>query len=320
MEPGKFQLITEADMVLSACGRFVPPVGSVVFIPKSFLLQAVIPVGSNQVFYKEITGDTMWTWRSISIALSANPPLVYVQVLKPDGHFLFNGLMDLTHVSGFGSNRYLLSRELQVPPGSKLQVTLDDNYPAALDVQPVSMLCEGAYVYTLKQGVRSRSVEQEASELPRVFAGVNQNLLAPVWMNGLGPRTPQGFNDDAFVLGNGVTNVATVTLGANASAKASIQVDDGNEFEVRRFLFDVTKSSALVTAGTFLVRIRAGSGYAFTDDYVEAARFLGSTYLGKGWKVKKGDQILFDLVLVDGAGTGSMTIKCYVDGVKRRAQ
>ena len=39
MDAGKFQLITEADYVLSPCGRFVPSVGSVVYIPKSFLIQ-----------------------------------------------------------------------------------------------------------------------------------------------------------------------------------------------------------------------------------------------------------------------------------------
>jgi len=331
MDAGKFQLITEADFVLSKCGRFVPPVGSVVLIPASFLLQGVLPLTSNQSFYKEITGDTTWIWRSVSCALSGSPPAVFAQVMKPDGHFLFNGLMDLTQVSGFGSNRYLLSREIEVPPGSKIQLTLDDNYlSAAAVVQPVSFLCEGTYAYYLKNGIRAKwdsglwsyartaSVEQEASDLPRVFAGVNQNLMAPCWMQGLGPKTPQGFQDTGFTYGNGISNVATITLGSNVSAQCSIQIDNDNDFEVWRFLFDV-KPGALVTKGTFLARIRAGSGYAFTDDYVDVARYLGSVYFAKGWNVKRGDQIIFDLVLVDGAGSGSISIECFADGVKRRA-
>ena len=206
MESGKFQLIQESDYVLSRCGRFVPPVGSVVYIPKSFLLQAVLPVASNQTFYKEITGDTMWCWRALSIALSGSPPQVFAQVLKPDGQFLFNGLMDLTQVAGFGSLRYLLSRELEVPPGSKIQLTLDDNYLASANVQPVSFLAEGAYAYVLKQGIRSRSVEQEVSALPRIFAGPNQNILAPCWAMGVGPSTPQGFVDRSFTYGDGHSN------------------------------------------------------------------------------------------------------------------
>src|ERR1035437_8789020 len=163
MEAGKFQLIQESDYVLSRCGRFVPPVGSVVYIPKSFVLQAVSPVASHQPFYKDITGETMWCWRALSLALSGAPPQVFAAVPKPDGQFLFNGLMDLTQVAGFGSLRYLLSREIEVPPGSKIQLTLDDNYLASANVQPVSFLAEGAYAYVLKQGIRSRSAEQEVS-------------------------------------------------------------------------------------------------------------------------------------------------------------
>lgn len=319
MDPGKLQLITEADWVLSKCGRFLPPVGSVVYIPKGFLLQAVLPVLSNQSFYKEITGDTTWVWRSISTALSAAPPGLSAQVLRPDGRFAFNGMLDLTSIAGYGSFRYLLSREIECPPGSKIQLNLDDNFLQAQAAQPVSMLCGGAYAYYLKGGIRSSNcVEQAASDMPRIFAGPNQNLLAPCWMNGEGPATPAGFQDDRFIYGNGVSNVASVTLGGNLSAHASIAIDDANDFEVWRFLFDV-EPGALVTAGSFLVRIRSGSGYAFTDDYLDVAKYIGSSYFAKGWNVKRGDQINFDLVLVDGAGSGSISIECYADGVKRRA-
>jgi hypothetical protein len=316
MDAGKFQLVTEADVVLSNCGRFVPPVGSVVYIPHAFLLQAVLGVGANNVFYIEVTGDTTWCWRSISIALSGNAPAVYAQVLKPDGHFLFNGLMDLTQVAGFGSNRFLLTRELEVPPGSKIQLTLDDHYPAAAAVQPVSFLAEGAYAYYLKNGRRS-SVQQEASQMERITGTVNQNLMAPCWMSGNGPKTPHGFRDEQFTYGNGVSNVATVTLGGNLAAKCSIQIDNSEDFEVRRFLFDVTKDAG-VTGGTFTGRIRNGSGYAFTDDYIDLPRYLGSSYWAKDWHLKRGDQILFDLVLVDGAGAGNMSIEVFAEGVKRR--
>lgn len=114
---GKLELIQESDLVLSACGRFMPPVGSIVYIPKRFLLQAVLPVAGNQTFYKEVTGDTLWCWRSISIALSGSPPLVQAQVLTPKGDFLFNGRLDLTQIAGYGSNRFLLTHEIECPPG-----------------------------------------------------------------------------------------------------------------------------------------------------------------------------------------------------------
>jgi hypothetical protein len=319
MDVGKFSLITEADYVLSRCGRFVPPVGSVVYIPKSFLLQAVLPAApATQTFYKEITGDTTWNWRTISTALSGSPPLISAQVLKPDGHFLFNGLLDLTQIAGFGSNRYVLSRKIECPPGSKIQLNLDDNYLASGVVQPVSFLAGGAYAYYLKGGIRSRSVEQEASALPRIFAGVNQNLLAPCWMRGEGPKVPTGIRADAFTYGDGNSNVLTLTIGDNLSGKATIPIGADSDFHCRRLLFDVNPQSTIGGVATFLARIRT-AGYDLTDDYMDVAQFIGSSYWAKGWDIKRGDEIQIELVLVDASGSGSITISCYADGERRRA-
>lgn len=317
VDTSKFELIRQADQVLSNCGRPIPPCGSVVYIPRGFLIQAVLPLASNQSFFKEITGDTTWSWRAISTALSATPPSISALVILPDGKVLFNGLLDLTVIAGFGSNRYLISPQLDCPPGSKIQLDLDDNPMQASAVQPVSMLCEGAYAYYLRDGRLSPCPERLATDMPRIFAGPSQNLLAPCWMSGAGPAPPEGYEDSAFTYGNGSSNIATVTIGGVLSAKTSIQIDDANDFVVHRFLFDLTKS-ALVTAGHFMARIRAGSGYSFTDDYVSATKYLGSAMLGKGWWVRAGDEIEFDLVLVDGAGTGTVTMECFAEGVKRR--
>jgi hypothetical protein len=325
MDQGKAQLLTDADFVLSKCGRPQPPVGSVVYIFKAFTVQAVLPSASTttssaQQFYKTIQGDTTWCWRSISMALSGSPPSIMGQVTSPDGKVLFNGLLDLTAIGGYGSNRYALSREIECPPGSKIQMTLDDNYLAAAAVQPVSMLMGGALAYYLRGGLRSEDLVQRASELPRVFDTVNQNIMAPCWMQGHGPITPEGFSDgDGFIYGNGVTNVASVTLGSNLTTKASIQIDADSDFLCRRFLFDV-KPDAGVTAGSFLVRIRAGSGYVFTDDYLDVAKYIGSSYFLKPWTVRKADSIIFEMTLVDGAGTGSIQIECLADGVRRKAK
>ncbi len=153
--------------------------------------------------------------------------------------------------------------------------------------------------------------------MPRVFAGPNQNILTPCWFQGEGPRTPRGFKDEHFIYGNGTSNVSSVSIGGQLTSKASIQIDNDVDFHLRRFLFDVIPGAS-VTGGSFLARIRAGSGYSFTDDYVNL-NLIGSSPLAKGWDIKRGDQIQFDLVLVDGAGTGTISIACYADGCKRRA-
>jgi hypothetical protein len=317
MDTGKVQLIRQCDFVLSKCGRVLPPVGSVVYIPKSFLIQAALPTGSNQTFYKPITGETTWEWRSISCALSQTPPQVSAQVLAPTGHFLFNDLLDLTRIAGYGSTRFLLSRPIECPPGSRIQLNLDDNLLAASGQQLVAMNCGGAYAYFLQDGMRSPCPEKDASELPRIFAGTNQNLLAPCWMQGEGPAAPENVKPEYFTYGNGTTNIVTMTIGGILTASASIQIDNDADFHCRRFLFDVIPDNGVT--GTFMCRIRAGSGYAFTDDYVDMAKYLGSAYWAKGWDIRRGDQIQFDLMLVDGAGSGDISIECFADGERRRA-
>lgn len=320
MDAGKFQLITEADLVLSRCGRFLPPVGSIVYIPTSFEVQAVLPTASNQTFYTEITGDTTFVLRAISFAQSQSNPKCSAQILKPDGHFLFSGLLDLIMVAGYGSGRFLLTKEIEIPPGSKIQLTLDDNFLAAADVQPVSVDFQGAFAYYLKGGRRSASPEQVASSLPRIFGGTNQNLLAPCWMGGVGPATPPGFSDSGFTYGDGISNVVSVTLGGTLVATASIQISDTEDFQVRRFLFDYRRPATVsINHGAFLMRIRLGSGYAVTDDYIDMAHYLGSAYSAKGLDVRRGDQIFFDLIFVDPVGTGNAVLEIFADGVKRRA-
>jgi len=324
MDAGKVELLTDADFVLSHCGRPRPPRGSVVYITKGFLIQAVLPAANTtssptQQFYKEITGDTTWCWRSIQTALSGSPPAISAQVTSPDGKALFNGLIDLTAIAGYGSSRYALSREIECVPGTKIQLSLDDNYFAAAAVQPVSMLMGGAYAYYLKGGRRSDDFAERASQLPRVFRTTNQNIWAPCWMTGQGPATPPGFRDETYIYGNGSANLAKVTLGQNLTSKASIAIDADSDFYVRRFLFDV-KRDAGVTAGTFLMRIRAGSGYVFTDDYLDVEKYLGSSYLLKPWALDRADSIIFEMTYVDGAGAGSIQIECFADGHRRRVK
>jgi hypothetical protein len=159
---------------------------------------------------------------------------------------------------------------------------------------------------------------QTAAQLPRVFATTNQNQYAPCWMTGNYPSTPEGFEDGegGYIYGDGSTNLASVSIGSTLSTKAAIKIDADSDFEVYRFLFDVKPDDGVT--GTFLCRIRAGSGYVFTDDYLDVAKYLGSSFLLKPWEVKKADSIIFELFLVDGAGSGAISIQCLAEGVRRR--
>jgi hypothetical protein len=73
-----------------------------------------------------------------------------------------------------------------------------------------------------------------------------------------------------------------------------------------------------VTSGTFLARIRSGSGYALSDDYFDVERYIGSMPMPKDWTVKSGDSVFIDLLLVDQAGSHNLSIRTYLEGFKRR--
>jgi hypothetical protein len=312
------QLLRQADFILSKCGRPMPPQAgvSVVYIPKAFLLQAVVPVQSTQTFSKEITGDTTWCLRAISTTVSAALAL-YVQVQLPNGRYLFNGLVDVTQIGGYGSYRYLFTRELPCPAGSKVQVTLDTSTPAAAEAQPIVILAEGAYAYYLTCNARGAlSVAELASSMPRYLGTVNQNILAPCWASGEGPRTPDGYEDARYIYSSAVVSFASVTSGQLQST-AVLQIRQDSDFECRRFLVDII-AAAGVTAGAVLARVRLTSGYQLTDDFIDLAKYLGSTPWAKDFHCPAGDEVVFEFLVVDGAGSGALTVQVHMDGVRRK--
>lgn len=270
---------------------------------------------TTQTVTKEITGDTTWCLRSISSTVSATLAL-YVQIQLPNGRYLMNGLQDVTQFGGYGSYRYLFTRELPCPPGSKIQITLDTSTPAAGSAQPIVLLFEGAYAYYLKTNGQRSNPEELASELPRYLGTPNQNILAPCWMSGEGPRTPIGFEDERFIYSSPVASFASVTTG-QLQTSVQIQIQNSSDFECRRFLVDLVAAET-ITAGSVLMRVRLTSGYQLTDDYVNMALYLGSAQWAKDWHCPSGDAVVFDFLVVDGAGAGALTVQVHMDGVKRK--
>lgn len=308
-------LLKEADFVLSKCGRPTPPKGlSVVYLPKSFLVQAVVPTNSSRTFIKEVNGDTTWCLRAIQGTSFAGQAL-YIQIQLPDGKFLFNNLMEVSQFAGYGSQAFVFNNELECPPGTKIQVTLDTNLAGALSVQPEALSFDGAYRYYLKGGSQANCVEEYASTLPRLHGHPNQNILAPSWMTGVYPQTPCGYQDDTFIY---QTNTFTADVVAGPFAGlVSAQIDSTVDFEMRRLLISIT-ADAGVTAGTFLGRVRTGNGYALNDDYIDLAKYIGSAPMLRDFHVAKGDAVYIDLLLVDQAGAGNITFQAFLDGLKRR--
>jgi hypothetical protein len=308
-------LLRQADWVLSKCGRPLAPRGAnVVYIPKSFIVQSQVATLSATILTKEISGDTTWVLRSIQTQSDAT---AYFQIQLPNGKYLTNSPQAIPPFTGFGSGRYLLTKELECPPGSKIQITVNTQLSAG---QVTSrFLLGGAYKYYVKSPNEQRPSVELTSVMPRFWGDPNQNILAPCWMQGYGPETLPNCRDEKFTYTSTplITAVITAGVAANASTQAYVQIDNDTDFLCRRLLVDVTTTGS--AAGTWLAKLRAGSGYALNDDFIDVQRLLAGAMLGpRPWSIAQGEQIVIDLLLVDYSGTGNVTFECYLDGARRR--
>ena len=313
-------LLTQADFTLDKCGRPRPPAGglSIVYIPKGFLINQYFPVAPaspTQTVTKEITGDTSWCLESIQ-SLTSTATAISIQVQLPNGRFLISALQDVLQIAGYGSYSFLFTKELECPPGSKIQVTFQDTNTGA--TQPISLLFEGSYKYILKSGANQICpVETSAQQIPRILAGPSQNIMAPAWQQGVGPATPKGFQDQEFVYTtNPAVPTTAIPLAGPYNATQVIAIDSGSDFRCRKLLFAITADEG-VTAGSILAKVRTGSGYSLCDDYFDVATYINSAPMPLDWRINAADNVYLDLQLVDFAGAGNIYFQAYLEGVKR---
>jgi hypothetical protein len=327
------ELLKQADYCLSKCGRPVPPdsATSVLFLPRGIPIQIQLGTGLSQTIARKVTGDADFELSAISVSSPVSGQL-YFQVEMPDGMDLFSALIDITQFEGYGSNRMVFSEPLICPLEARWIMTFNTAVPVANTTQPVMVLFEGADRYVLTGGRPVRAPLAFAGAWPRVGGDGNENLLAPSWQQGFTPDPPAGWDFEPYttvsvpVVGQPgtvlITNSPpfnTISVTGPGTFTAVIQVDQTNDLEVRRFLFEV-RADPSVVAGRVLVRISTGSGYTLTEDYIDAELYIGSSPLAMPWTVKAGDQIFFDLQLVVDIGvvqTGNIYFRAFADGVRK---
>jgi hypothetical protein len=323
------QLLTQADFTLDKCGRPRPPRRglSSLFIRKSFLIQTTFAAATSsptQTVTKEITGESLWHLRGLQITSNPNTALS-LQILLPNGRFLINQLQDALQIAGYGSYRYTFNPSLKCPPGTKVSITFE--VTNTTNQQPMSIELSGAYEYLLKGGDNRICPTDEAAEnLPRYFGDPNQNIMAPAWQHGVVDPPPPGYHDEDFTYSAlqaptvafpaGYPGSAILVTATNLTATQQITMDAA-EFHCKRLVVQVTEDNT-VTAGSVLVRIRLGSGQAVFDDYLDAARYVGSTYWPIDLVIKANDIVYADLQVVDQAGSGNIYWTMFLEGFKRR--
>lgn len=306
-------LLRQADWIQSKCGGrpALPPDTSVVAIERKIQLPMVLQPNQSKVFVKEVVTDTVWGLRAISSDQTSDTITgVRMQIQLPNGRFLFGGNgIDAGQFAWVGSYRYFLG-EVDCQPGSKIQVTLTDMVGLG-SAFACNLVFEGCCKWYLKNGNR---VPASVAAEPRIQGIVNENILAPSFIAGYGPATPHGFSDDMFTYSSAL---ATLPLAGPLFTTLRIPIDSGLDFQLRRILVDVQEDNT-VTAGVVLGRVRAGSGYALCDDFVDLERYLCGAPYGHDWKVRGSDAVFIDLQLADSTGTGSVTARVHLEGVRRR--
>ncbi len=326
----KLEYLQQADIVLSKCGRPQLP-GGVVAVPitRGFVMPMTLEPGGAVTFVKEITAPVPWVLRAISSG-TASASLVGIrcQIQLPNGRFLFGGNgVDIGQFAWVGSWRWLQDPELRCEPGSKLQVTLTDTTPGGLSsAVAVNLLFDGALLHFMRGGERLPDNQTLASGLPRYQGVVNENIMAPVWMQNEGLITPPGYVDEYHVYASpdpvDQPQISTWTVTAGAVSIApnpspfEIQIDPGFTFFPYRLLFDLqtTDTASAIVRG----KLRTGAGYVLNDNFIDLARYLcGSEYAGN-WTIKGGDSVFIDAALSDVTGTGTVTFQVHLEGYRRR--
>ncbi len=333
------EYLKQADQILSPLTARAGGV-SVVPLFRCFNLPMILQPGASVTFTKEIeSGGAPWELRAISQVVSGDGvPTggggVRVQIQLPNGRFLFgrNGVL-VTEFCSIGSYRWLQTPALRCEPGSKIQVTLSDPFTALSTPIAVTLLFEGACLYFLGGNPSMKTilhptqdVAMLASSLPRYQGVLNENILAPPWMSNEGIQTPAGFVDEyyTFASADPLVNPGASTWTVTGSAVTAapnpplfeIPIAPGYEFFVRRLLFDIQKTST--ATGTVMGKIRTGEGFSLNDANIDLQQYLcGSEYPGV-WKVKGGDSVFVDAHLTDPGGTGTITMRVYLEGYRRR--
>jgi hypothetical protein len=316
------QLLTQANAILSKCGRKQYFQGqSAVPIKRDFLIQtafSVAPVTPTNTIVKEITGDAPWVLRAISSTSQVTTAL-NLQIKLPNGKFLLSNLQDVLQFAGYGSYKYLVTKEVLCQPGSQIQLTIQDTNLAL--AQSFAILFEGAYLYFLKGF--SPALGGSSGDASRILGNPNQNILAPCWAQGYGPSTPEGCEDKEYIYTAyplpsqpSIQQQAIVALSI-PNTTMSVQIDNGSDFILRRMLFDVQADATVTTVGAFQIRARTGNGYELSNDYFDMAQYVGSSQWAKDWTIAAGDQVFFDVSLTDAVGTGNMYLSIYLEGAKR---
>jgi hypothetical protein len=341
------EMLREADMVLNACGRPVPPAGyRWVDLPRVlpfFWDLAVIPPTTPFQARIANNADTMFVCMGIGIPSSTANGLFRIR--WPDGRFFsqFNSDDNEDYPIGAAASMLALPQWRFISPGQRISVELQAGVADTLAIAFWGVLryllketaetsterdttCLIGYPAGSKPARVSRSDQSRMSvetmddpmaalaRLPRLKCGPNQNIMAPAFLlgNQCTPETPAGYRDDSFTFFSGA-----ITVPANGTNYGNAVIVPGaDDVVIKSVTPFITLTSDFSTIPTMSMRLP--NGYSLTGgDMIPANLWPGGSPVFPTIRVRHGDRIIIDMADTQASGSGSSTTVWQFDGVKR---
>lgn len=309
------QMLKQADFVLNACGRPVPPLNQRwVDIPSHILYSRFIPDDHGQdIGGVQHKSRFPFYIRSITAqSLPRNTEGIYWRMRYANGRYFQNALTSHACAFGLGSQRQVFDPEVEWKPGEKVYIELfnQTNAGSPSNGYSVVIMIEGVYRFPL---AGSGPIAHPLTDLARYRRGESQNILAPEFMFGSCPsETPQGYRDEEFTYVSPLKDLLALT-GQQVNNVAT-QIEAESDFIVREVWPNIPAATG---GGSVVVKMRREDGYTLSSNFIPINSIQGPMF--RELRVKAGGTITHDAYVVDGSGAPGSTITfgLYFKGVRR---
>lgn len=322
------ELLREADLILSACGRPVAPPGvRWVDIPGALVFQTVVlgtgepETPANGV--TQLVGRLVNTYPAPFLIRGFLGTEEFVdcafRVIWPDGRYVQRTLTPIGFESASGPRQFTIFPEVQINPGDRIKLEFNRSlFPPDTVNLNVCLAFNGAIRFLLTAtGAEPPQPLPDLSLAPRIRSGPNQNIMVPEFWQGdqCYPETPPGFWDEVFLLQSDLVEVPTATLVPDQVLRVP---GDCAEFIGRHITFTITADEA-ITVGRPIFNFRLPTGYAITGGDFVTDQIAGPIF--PELVAPGGGRILFDVSTedTDQVEEGSFFVRVNIHGCKRRA-
>jgi hypothetical protein len=317
-------VLQEADYVLDACGRPLPPLGyKFVDLPRIIPFHSAvfltIPPGTPAQQRIANNSKTLFICKGIMQFQTA----LATRIKWPSGRYFAqnpsfeSAFPEPANPFGSGGNLLALDSPEPIPAGAKITIEMSGGSPGPADIH-----FWGVLRYLLKDdGINTpRLIDDPVAELksrPRYLCGPPQNIMAPEWLLGNQCQidTPAGYQDEAYTFFSPAIHVPI----DGQSYNNAVIVPGSDDVIVRRFRAISVHPNPDVGDAEPTFSLRLPNGYSITggDQVPTVSLFWWPVFPG-GIRIPGGQRIIIDMADLFGFGTGEVITTFEFDSIKRR--